>query len=212
MLNVFPKTLCSVGFAIALTLCNSCTDRSARKIGILPLGNFSKNLSDTVAACISKTFSIKTYVLSNRAIPIETFVNSKVPRFRAEGILRILKDEKPDSLTKIISLIEKDISITKRDPTGKIKEPISTYEDWGVFGLSFINGSSSIVSTYRLGASTKSLMIERLKKVAIHEIGHSLGLEHCKTINCVMRDAAETIRTIDNVSMSPCRNCIRKLN
>lgn len=212
MLNVFPKTLCTLAFATALALCNSCTDRSVRKIGILPLGNFSKHLSDTVEVCISKTFGIKTYVLSNQEIPNETFVNSKVPRFRAEKILRILNEEKPDSLTNVIGLIEKDISITKRGSTGKIKEPISTYEDWGVFGLSFINGSSSIVSTCRLGASTKSLMIERLKKVAIHEIGHSLGLEHCNSINCVMRDAAETIRTIDNVSMLLCRNCIRKLN
>lgn len=46
----------------------------------------------------------------------------------------------------------------------------------------------------------KAKYIERIKKICIHELGHNLGLKHCEFHEkCVMRDAAETIKTIDYV-------------
>ena len=51
-------------------------------------------------------------------------------------------------------------------------------------------------------------MMERLKKVCMHEIGHNLGLPHCEqSTTCVMRDAAEKIATVDNVELKLCEHC-----
>ena len=42
-----------------------------------------------------------------------------------------------------------------------------------------------------------TLFAERFSKVVIHELGHALGLSHCETPGCVMRDAEGKISTVD---------------
>ncbi len=108
-------------------------------------------------------------------------------------------------------MTNKDISFTKKDKKGNIKQPEYKYKDWGIFGLAFVPGSSCIISTHRL-KKNKSKFVERFNKVCIHELGHNLGLKHCKFHGkCVMRDAAETIKTVDHVDLILCDNCKQKI-
>lgn len=57
----------------------------------------------------------------------------------------------------------------------------------------------------------KKLFFSRLKKICIHEVGHNLGLPHCTTNKCVMQDAVETIKTVDNESEELCAECRLKI-
>ena len=108
----------------------------------------------------------------------------------------------------MLGLIAKDISTTKRDRYGKVKKPESKYEDWGIFGLGYRPGSSAIVSTFRIRHNDRAKFQERFQKICIHEIGHNLGLKHCEFDDrCVMRDAAETIKTVDQVDLYLCGYC-----
>jgi len=59
-------------------------------------------------------------------------------------------------------------------------------------------------------ASQKKLL-ERLRKVSIHEFGHTLGLAHCDSKNCVMNDAKGTIKTVDKAKEELCEKCKKKL-
>jgi archaemetzincin len=77
--------------------------------------------------------------------------------------------------TTIIGLTTKDISTTK----GKFK-------DWGIMGLANCPGTACVVSTFRLN---KNKLSEQFYKVAIHELGHTSGLPHCKEKSCYLRDA-----------------------
>lgn len=52
----------------------------------------------------------------------------------------------------------------------------------------------------------------RLRKVAVHEFGHNLGLPHCPNKNCVMTSAAEKLTTIDNEKLALCKNCKKIIN
>ena len=118
---------------------------------------------------------------------------------------------KADTVDHIIGLTTKDISVTKYADDGKIKSPKSKYKDWGIFGLGYRQGASCVVSIFRLKYQNKSKFIDRVKKVTLHELGHNLGLPHCENQHCFMRDAAETIKTIDQVELNLCDKCFSKV-
>lgn len=163
---------------------------------------------DSISHTIQRIYGMDVVVLEGEALPKFAFVNVKSPRYRADKILAYLKKEKLDSTDLVLGLIEADISTTKRDASGNIKKPESKYEDWGVFGLGYRPGPSAIVSTFRFNNVDRDLFMERFQKICIHEVGHNLGLKHCEfDEKCVMRDAAETINTVDNVEMKLCSRC-----
>lgn len=189
----------------------SCSADKTIKVGIQPFENFDRSLTDTVLNTLASTYSVQVYVLKRKPLPQEAFINVKTPRYRADKLISMGKEQKPDSLDYLVLLTDKDISTTKRDDLGRIKAPESRYSDWGVFGLGYRPGPSCIVSTYRLKNTDQRKFIERLKKVSTHELGHNMGLDHCESEHCVMRDAVETIKTIDRVDSKLCEQCQRKL-
>lgn len=78
--------------------------------------------------------------------------------------------------------------------------------------ITYCPGKTCIVSTFRIQHPNSKTHFMRLKKVAIHEFGHNLGLPHCPDKTCVMTDAVESVKTIDNAKLALCNNCKLKLN
>ena len=185
----------------------SCNSKHDSIIGIQVFNGFDAKLADTISKTIKEVYGFDNYVLQSVEIPKTAFVNIKSPRYRADSLLKYLKRNRPDSIDYVLGLTNYDISTTKKDNYGNVKKPESKYFDWGVFGLGYRPGPSCVVSTFRIQANDKKKYISRLKKISIHEIGHNLGLRHCPSKHCVMQDAAESIITIDNVSLVLCENC-----
>jgi len=198
---------------ITLMSCHKI-DSKKMTIGIQPFGNVRQSLIDTIQQTIQNVCNFETIVVMNRKeLPKSAFIRIKSPRYRADSIIRILKREKPDTIDYVIGITNQDISTTKRDLDGKILKPKNKFLDWGIFGLGFRPGPTCVLSTYRLKTNKKNKFIDRMKKVCMHEIGHNLGLPHCTFgEKCVMRDAAETIKTIDNVDLALCSNCESLIN
>ncbi len=189
----------------------SCQNNSQKRVGIQPYGTFSKKHAALMAEVIDSFYGIKTVILPHKELDKQAYVTIKSPRYRADSIIRMQQRNLPDSLDFIIGLTVKDISTTKRKDNGKVMEPVSKYTDWGVMGLGFCPGNSSIVSTFRLHHKNPKIQLERLKKVTVHEFGHNLGLPHCKNKRCIMTDAVESIATIDNENLSLCKDCKQKI-
>ena len=182
-----------------------------KTIVIQSLSGFPDDLKDTIRQSIEDFYHFETIIYEDIQIPKEFYTTIKSPRYRADSIIRFLKINKADSVDHIVGLTTKDISITKYADDGQIKPPASKYKDWGIFGLGYRPGASCVVSIFRLKHQDKSKFIDRVKKVTLHELGHNLGLPHCENQDCFMRDAAETIKTIDQVELNLCDKCFSKV-
>lgn len=202
------KYLCFL--LILLVSCQPKIDKSTL-VGIQPYNNFPKDKTDTIAKVISEFYDLKTVVLPELPLPKNAFIQVKSARYRADSLIKIQKRLKVDTLDFVLGLTHQDISVTKKDNNGKIKSPTYKYADWGIMGLAYCPGNSCIVSTFRIKHSDKQKHFTRLKKVAVHEFGHNLGLPHCPDKSCVMTDAVESVATIDNAQLALCKACMLKL-
>ena len=122
-------------------------------------------------------------------------------RWRAERLLAFLAPRLPKDGARIMGLTAADISTTK-----------GRYQDWGVLGLGELDGPASVISSLRCvrGARDPQHARERLAKVAVHEIGHTLGLDHCPTHGCLMHDAEGRVSSTDK-EYDLCPRCRRLL-
>ena len=196
-----------------LIACNPKIGEREIVVGIKALGTVPEHLKQEVTEVIDSVYGFRTVVLPDTALPSSAFINVKSPRYRADKLIQFLKGIKPDSIDLIIGITQKDISITKRDKIGNIKKPESKYRDWGIFGLGYRPGPSSVVSIYRLRSKGEEIRKQRFAKICMHEIGHNLGLKHCtNSDDCVMRSAAESIRTVDHVQLKLCESCYNKIH
>jgi archaemetzincin len=122
-------------------------------------------------------------------------------RWRAEQLLTFLGPRLPSDGLRVIGLTAVDISTTN----GKIK-------DWGILGLGELPGRASVISTFRCHRTAVSMKQarDRLAKVAVHELGHTLGLPHCPTRGCLMHDAEGKVSTTDE-EYEFCAQCAGRL-
>jgi archaemetzincin len=90
--------------------------------------------------------------------------------------------------------------------------PVLTF----VFGEAQLNGRAAIVSSYRLRSemyglkADKELLMERLAKESLHELGHTYGLFHCYHPECVMQPSTYA-ELIDLKPAHFCSACEEKL-
>jgi archaemetzincin len=190
---------------MAAVIC-SCSHK-ASKIGVQPFIGADPIAVETISSALVDVYGVEVVVLPEIEMPPGSFINVKSPRYRADSIIAWLRDHKAADIDHVIGVTHHDISTTKRNADGTVKDPAYKYQDWGVFGLGYRPGESCVVSSFRLKHSGEAVYLDRLQKVAVHEIGHNQGLGHCSSIDCVMQDAAESISTIDGVELNLCEAC-----
>jgi archaemetzincin len=161
----------------------------------VPFGRFDRRQLDILQDRLPRHF-LKTEV--KVADPIEIPENSFVTwrrQFLAEEflscLLKILPEEKN---LRILGVTDRDLFAP---------------------GLNFVFGQAfnrvAVISTFRLrdarGSEAESGLLQlRMLKEAVHELGHTFGLEHCPIKSCVMH-FSNTLLDTDFKSEHFCQEC-----
>ena len=117
------------------------------------------------------------------------------------SLLAQILDLPGDRECKRIAVVDVDLFI-----------PVLTF----VFGEAQLSGQAAIVSTHRLANTFYGLprddvlMLQRLEKEIVHELGHTFGLYHCHQFECVMRSSTY-VEEIDMKRVRPCPACAHAL-
>lgn len=129
-------------------------------------------------------------------VPPESYETGR-NQYYSTKILKEMLRQVPGDAHKLLGLTEKDLCI-----------PILTY----VFGEAQLGGTAAIVSLARLrqehyGAPPdRPLLLSRLRKESLHELGHTFGLIHCPSKECVMY-LSNTVVDVDRKGRNFCRSC-----
>lgn len=169
--------------------------------GILPLGDIPDKDVHLAMDSLGAYYAFDLVLMPRAELPEMAWYPPRA-RYRADSILKFLNASIPDSLDRIVALTNKDISTTK-----------GGFADWGIMGLARLPGRVCVVSSFRTRRGTKGRahFEERFARVVKHEFGHTLGLPHCPSPKCFMRDANGRVSTVDEEGGTLCGDCSRKV-
>ena len=166
-------------------------------MAIAPLGAFSPAFIAEIDAGLRAELGVNVITLSPFALPPAAFYPPR-RRYRAERLLNFLRPQMRAPATRILGVTEVDISTTAHGVT-----------DWGLLGYGDIAGAACVISTFRCRMHTPSEAQTHFRMVTtcIHEVGHTLGLEHCPDTSCLMTDARGSVLTVDRTTGHMCDRC-----
>ena len=173
--------------ALILSFVATEIDAFSQQLAIQPLGTIPDSVASELCGDLSRALSIQVVQVPRSALPSDAFYVPR-KRYKALVILDWLATQRSPDMFRLLGVTDADISTSK-----------PPYPDWGIFGLSYLNQPVAVVSTFRLkerGHGTLTLRT-RLYRVALHEFGHTLGLDHCCSPKCLMADAKGSIHSID---------------
>lgn len=142
---------------------------------------------EAVAGALSAFYAVRLETRDPLPLPASAFYAPR-QRYRAEKLLDYLVARGQAAARVTLGLTAVDISTTK-----------APHDDWGILGLATLDGRSAVLSSFRCrrGAQNPAHARTRFAKTAVHELGHSFGLEHCPTPGCLMHDGEGSVLTTD---------------
>jgi archaemetzincin len=167
---------------------------------ILPLQFSDRGLLGSISLVLREIF-ILPVAISDRPFLLEQGRDPARNQYNSTWILSQLLTQAPEGNCKILAVTDVDLYI-----------PVLTF----VFGEAQLNGKTAVVSTFRLRDELYGLpknpqrLKERLEKEAVHELGHTFGLIHCRTPNCVMYPTSYA-EEIDFKTKNFCSTCLALL-
>jgi archaemetzincin len=156
----------------------------------------SPDVLERAAAVAHDVLGFSPYV-SAQTIPPDPFLDARRGQYRADRLLADIKGLARREHEVVLGLTAVDLCL-----------PVLTF----VFGCAELAGRAALLSIHRLDPrfdglpDDPGLTLERAEKEVLHELGHVLGLTHCRTRTCVMASAHDT-GEIDIEEPSYCLDC-----
>ena len=165
-------------------------------IYVCPLGSVDEEILDCVTTSLATSSKMAVRVLPATGDPSYAYDEQR-GQYSSKRVLKRLGACCPRETYKIIGVTRVDLYV-----------PILTF----VFGAAQMSGQCAVISTRRLdplyyqAPRDHNLLMDRVKKTAVHELGHSMGLIHCRDRRCVMFSSTR-IEDTDFKKSEFCHTC-----
>ena len=171
------------------------------EINILNGSSLQERELENMAHVLESVFGARLQ-LERAHLNLDSAYDASRKQSNSTALLVQILQGKQDQSKKRIALVDVDLFI-----------PVLTF----VFGEAQLNGIAAIVSTHRLSnqfyglPKNRDLMLQRLEKEIVHELGHTFGLYHCHQFECVMRSSTY-VEEIDMKRVYPCEACAEAIS
>jgi len=188
-----------------------------KMIYLQQIGNIDQLILLDLKKGLNKFF--KDYLISvecsDKLIPLDEFSYNPIEmKYNGSEILkRLLECHQKSEFSSVLGVINEDIKSLKRKyifGIARTKSQSSLKKN----GF-FTKPGVALISIYRLREKfysrpeNNSLFKNRILKISIHELGHSLGLKKCRN-ECIMK-CKRTITEVDKKTINLCEKCQKYL-
>jgi archaemetzincin len=170
------------------------------RICLASVGSLAPGVAAAIGAAVSEILACEVADQVPSLDPAFAFDPGR-RQYWSTPILARLEAMRPPGADRILGLTEVDLFV-----------PILTF----VFGEAMLHRPPALVSLHRLRPSfyglpeDGGLTLERARREAVHELGHTFGLIHCQDYDCAMR-SSRVADEIDLKGPGLCSTCAASL-
>ncbi len=168
--------------------------RDRAHLNIVPLGAVDELAVSVVAANLQAVMGLNSHVRPRQPKPEYAYQHGRRQYDAAKIINALACAAGKEPLI---------LGVTRYD----ICTPILTF----VFGESQLGGKAALISLYRITDEQKEVTCTRAAKIGLHEVGHLLGIGHCRTSGCLMCFSAN-LEKLDRLQLWFCEACMYEVS
>jgi archaemetzincin len=170
-----------------------------KHLQLLPIGPVDAALLEWLGQALHEKFRVPAEILMPPLDPAFA-LHSERQQYHSSEILASMQSLMNGNTWRLLGVTASDLYI-----------PILTF----VFGEAQMSGAGAVVSYHRLKQEfyglppDMNLLANRLLIESVHELGHTLTLNHCHHYGCVMA-ASHTVEWIDVKDSGFCEDCLAR--